>query len=176
MNNIKKQALCLLATTSILSSTAIADNYITSIEYLRDSGKYPPKICEMDLFTMAGLVQVEFLLSDLWLPKEVCDRAKQIGRKFEKDLSRWNVDTLCGYVVVGTGNDRSTGDLAPGCNKTSRIKKNYQLDRRGNTWECDGSVSTSTPTDGRYPLHITTQTHFSCQLVDYGVIFTSEEF
>ncbi|MDE1463002.1 hypothetical protein [Spartinivicinus poritis] len=125
---------------------------------------------------MTGLIQVEFILSDIWLPKEVCDRAKQVGRKFEKDLSRWHVDTLCGYVVVGTGNDRSTGDLAPGCNKTSRLKKNYQLDRRGNTWECDASISTSTPTDGRYPLHITRQTHFSCQIVDYGVIFTSEAY
>lgn len=171
----KKNALCLIAATAIFSSVTSADDYITSIEYLKDPIRYPPEVCELNVFTSAGVIMVEFILTDIAVPKVVCKRAKQVARKFEKDISRWNVDDVCGYTVVGTGNDRTTKDLYPGCNNASQLKKDYQLNRLGNTWECNASIVTSTPTDGRYPLHMTQETNFACHIVDYGLIFSSEE-
>ncbi|RDH43051.1 hypothetical protein [Zooshikella ganghwensis] len=174
MKKLKINALCLMTATALFSSVTSADDYITSIEYLRDPIKYPPDLCELDIFTMTGTVMVEFLLTDVLLPQEVCERAKKVARKFEKDISRWSIDDMCAYAVIGTGNNRYTKGLTSGCNNSSRLKKDYQLERNGSKWECDASVVTSTPTDGRYPLHTTTETNFGCQIVDYGHIFSSE--
>jgi hypothetical protein len=59
------------------------------------------------------------------------------------------------------------------CNHTWNLMKHYTLHEDGNTWECDSSITTVTPTDGRIPLNMTSSSHTACHIVDYGTIFTS---
>lgn len=134
-------------------------------------------MCDLDVYGFSiGVGMTIFSFSDHPLPAEVCTRAKKVAKKFEVDLAKWSPDVSCTTSInhLGGGSAPFSSVDDPDCNKTWKLSKKYKLNELGNTWECDSSITNSTPTDGRVPLNTTVEKHTTCQIVGYGIIFTSD--